>query len=75
MVLPHCMQTSSRFWAKVGFELGAKVDRKEHKQATLPSVANLTGDVNGWRLRCVDLSSLPAEGATGGTDSLTPSTE
>ena len=41
VVLPHCMQTSARFWLGVGFAVGEKVDNKEHKQATLRSVKDL----------------------------------
>ena len=48
VVLPHCMQTSAGFWARVGFELGAEVDRKEAKMAMLRSVGSLKGDVNTW---------------------------
>jgi predicted GNAT family acetyltransferase len=57
VVLPHCMQTSARFWGQIGFELGAMVDRKEHKQATLSSIKNLKGakrgspgDISAWAL-------------------------
>ena len=48
VVLPHCMQTSAGFWARVGFELGAEVDRKEAKMAVLRSVGSLKGDVDTW---------------------------
>lgn len=48
VVLPHCMQTSAGFWARVGFELGAEVDKKEAKMAVLRSVGSLKGDVDSW---------------------------
>lgn len=53
VVLPHCMQTSAQFWRGVGFELGDKVDKKEHKQATLRAAKQLTADVSAWTERCV----------------------
>ena len=42
VTLPHCMQTSADFWSRVGFQLGEKVDKKEHKQATLGSKEELS---------------------------------
>ena len=42
------MQTSAKFWARVGFALGHEVDAKEHKQATLPSPHHLKGDLAQW---------------------------
>ena len=48
MVLPHCTQTSAGFWARVGFELGAEVDKKEAKMAVLRSVGSLKGGVDSW---------------------------
>ena len=48
VTLPHCMQTSSRFWGGVGFQLGQLVDAKEHKQATLRSVLDLPGNIDHW---------------------------
>ena len=48
VILPHCMQTSARFWESVGFELGRKVDCKESKIAMLRSVSNLKGDFRDW---------------------------
>ena len=42
------MQTSAGFWARVGFELGAEVDKKEAKMAVLRSVGDLKGEVDSW---------------------------
>mmetsp|Transcript_22246 Transcript_22246/g.44753 ORF Transcript_22246/g.44753 Transcript_22246/m.44753 type:complete len:88 (+) Transcript_22246:55-318(+) len=42
VTLPHCMQTSAKFWARLGFELGTAVDSKESKQASLMSWAHLS---------------------------------
>ena len=50
VVLPHCMQVSARFWSKVGFQLGEKVDAKEHKQATLRKKEDL-GAKPRWSFR------------------------
>ena len=49
VLLPHCMQTSASFWARLGFQLGSEVDHKEHKQAMLRSVDELAGDMRSWR--------------------------
>ena len=62
VTLPHCMQTSAKFWARVGFELGKKVDPKEQKQATLRAAANLKGDVAHWRPCHLVEQALPSGG-------------
>ena len=49
VTLPHCMQTSAKFWARVGFEIGRSVDAKEAKQATLPTLQQLRGSIDEWR--------------------------
>lgn len=51
------MQTSAQFWGRLGFELGKKVDGREHKQATLSSISQLQhakkgapGDISRWSM-------------------------
>ena len=41
VLLPHCMQTASKFWERLGFEIGRRVDAKEHKHAVLHSMSDL----------------------------------
>ena len=48
VLLPHCMQTSARFWARVGFDIGEEIDKKESKMAMLRSTTHLTGSVAEW---------------------------
>jgi len=50
VVLPHCMQTSAKFWEGVGFALGQEVDRKETKMAMLRHASGLVGDFTDWAL-------------------------
>ena len=56
VVLPHCMQTSAKFWQRTGFSIGEKVDGKEHKQATLQEERDLRGAeaVSQWSMRFHD---------------------
>ena len=66
MVLPHCMQTSAGFWARVGFELGAEVDKKEAKMAVLRSVGDLKGEVDSWSHSLTGPDGSPAARPEGG---------
>ena len=70
VVLPHCMQTSAGFWARVGFELGAEVDKKEAKMAVLRSVGDLKGDVDGWSHSLTGPNGSPAARPEGGDGTL-----
>ena len=68
VVLPHCMQTSAGFWARVGFELGAEVDKKEAKMAVLRSVGDLKGEVDSWSHSLTGPDGSPAARPEGGGD-------
>ena len=79
VVLPHCMQTSAGFWARVGFELGAEVDKKEAKMAVLrnaASHASLAGAPSATRCPSPEarapVSTLRLAEAQGATPTPTP---
>ena len=75
VTLPHCMQTSAKFWASIGFELGQSVDAKDHKQATLPTVAHLKGNTEAWTaVRVMNSSDVGERIATRDLASRDPST-
>ena len=51
VTLPHCMQTSSKFWSGVGFTIGDTVDRVAQNQATLQKKEHLKPcGVEAWKL-------------------------
>ena len=60
------MQTSAGFWARVGFELGAEVDKKEAKMAVLRSVGDLKGEVDSWSHSLTGPDGSPAARPEGG---------
>ena len=48
VTLPHCMQTSARFWERVGFHLGREVDNHEPKMAVLRELQGASDVADGW---------------------------
>ena len=48
VTLPHCMQTSKKFWERVGFEIGKEVDKNSITMAVLRTPSLLAGDFSLW---------------------------
>ena len=69
VTLPHCMQTSARFWERVGFHLGREVDNHEPKMAVLRELQGL--DVaDGWISRGARRRCAAADGGGRGVGGL-----